>query len=246
MRTPGQTAVAEVPGLEAIINGNYNPGWEEFYNHYITTVTNQVTSSGALEGGVDAEDVAHDIFIKLARNTSALLKKLRNNSDKGVKSYLAQAARRANADLIKMKVDRKTHLGHAQTILDEDERETFTEDEIEPGYVFSRHPRPDKVVELWEFEDLAKEVLEDLRPIDRKIVLGLLDALTKTEIAHELGLDPGNMTNRANRAQETARKLLNAKSPETYRQVIRRGGGKKNKTRVNARKGLKAVNSSML
>ncbi len=255
-----QTAVAEVPGLEAITNGNYDEGWGELYNHYFPVVTKLVKFSGitkTLETSMEADEIAHDILGNLALRGSSKLKGsslrekadsgvggLRDKTDGGIENYLFVAVKHYGTDIIRAKGSRNKNLGHPQPILDEDGSESLTKDDIE-RLIWPRYLRPDKLWTFWQFEDLAKEVLEDLRPIDRKIVLGLLDELTKTEIAHELGLDPGNMTNRANRAQETARKLLKGKSPEMYREVIRRGGGKKKKTRVNALKGLKVVNSSM-
>lgn len=219
-----QAAVAEVPGLNAIVNGDYDRGWEELYNNYLSTITKQVARSGIVET-LDVvsgpEEVAHDIIANMTRNESAVLKGLAQNSDSLIREYLRTAVRNHRTDLIRAKVRQRKEIGQVQPLTDEEGRETFTEEDLVAGYVGSRHPRPDELVE---FKDLAHRVpglLETLPPQHASILGMLAEGMNQPQIAKELGINLSSVGNRVMRAWAAARKLLKGMNPQLFEELLR-------------------------
>jgi RNA polymerase sigma factor (sigma-70 family) len=218
-----QAAVAEVPGLNAILNGDYDRGWAEFYNNYLPTVTNQVVQAGigkTLEGGAEAEEIAHEVMTNLVRNGSAALKGIREKTDAGMRAYFRTVVRNRHIDLIREKVQHRDEWGQAQPDTDEEGWQTFTEEELVAGYVGSRYPRPDELVE---FKDIAHRVpgLLDALPPQYARILGMLtEGMNQPQIANELGVNLSSVGNRVRRAWTAARKLLKTMNPQLSEELF--------------------------
>lgn len=218
-----QTAVAEVPGLNEIINGNYEQGWEEFYNNYYPTVITQVIRSGiveTLDGAAEAEEVAHDIIANLARNESAVLRGLEHKSDPGMRGYFRAAVRNHHADLIQLKVRQREEIGQIQPLTDEEGWETFTEEELVAGYISSHNPRPDELVEFKEIAHHVPVWLDGLPPHHARILGMLAEGLNQPQIAEELGVNLKSVGIRVKRAWAAARKLLRTMNPQLSEELI--------------------------
>ena len=206
-----QDAVAEVPGLNAILNGDYDMGWAEFYKNYLPTVTHQVTQAGilkTLEDAAEAEEVAHDIIANMARNESAVLKGLENKSDPGIRGYFKAAVRNHHADLIRAKVNQRDEIGQAQPLMDEEGWETFTDKELVAGYISSRSPRPDELLESKEIAHHVPEWLDALPPHHARILGMLAEGMNQPQVAEELTVGLNSVGIRVKRAWAAARKLV--------------------------------------
>jgi|GEM_PF-1296049 len=218
-----QAAVAEVPGPDAILNGDYDKGWAEFYYNYLPTVTHQVIQAGiekALGDGVGADEVAHEVMTNLVLNGSAALKRIRQRTDAGMRSYFRTAVRNRHIDLIREKVRLREDWGHAQPDTDEEGSETFTEEELVAGYVGSRHPRPDELVE---FKDLARrmpELLAALPPQHARILRMLIEGMNQPQISEELGVKLGSVGIGVKRAWAAARNLFKMMNPDLAEELL--------------------------
>jgi len=218
-----QAAVAEVPGLNAIISGNYEQGWEEFYNNYYPTVVTQVIRSGiveTLDGVAEAEEVAHDIIANMARNESAALKGLEQKNDLGIRGYFKAAVRNHHADLIRAKVNQREQIGQVQPLIDEEGWETFTEEELVAGYIGSHNPRPDELVEFKEIAHYVPEWLNALPPHHARILGMLAEGMNQPQVAEALGVNLNTVGIRVKRAWAAARKLLKTMTPQLSEELI--------------------------
>jgi RNA polymerase sigma factor (sigma-70 family) len=214
-----ESVVTEIPGLDEILAGS-EAGWDEFYEHYLPIVTNQVGQAGivsTLNGNATTKDVAHEVIAKLARNNGQSLKGLEDRTDEGMTRYLRKSVKNHHRDLIREKIRHREHWGEEeQTITDDEGRETFSEEDLAEGYLLSRMIRPDEAFELKETAEIISKSLDDLNPTYATIIRMLAVGSPHKEIAQELGVNVKSVGSLVKRARKQLKSLLIDRYPDHF------------------------------
>lgn len=223
MRFASESVVTEIPGLDDILAGS-ETGWDEFYQHYLPIVTNQVGHNGiisTLNGNAETKDVAHEVIAKLTRNNGKCLKGLEDKTGEGMARYLKKSVKNHHRDLIRQNIRHREHWGEEQLPITDDEgQEIYSENDLAAGYLHARTLRPDEAYDLKETERLILACLKDLSPKYATIIRMLAGGSPHREIAAELDVNVKSVGALVKRAREQLKKLLTERFPAHFEGLL--------------------------
>lgn len=216
-------AGGDIPGLEQILRADAEDGYFRFYAHYHPIVTAMVRRAGivaTLEGTASSQEVAHDIIAKFVTNASTSITGLRKADDVTMKSCFKTAVENQHATSITNQVKYRKRWGYPQPDIDEQGVQSFNEEDIVAGYVRSRSPRPDELLELKDLEQHLSELRKKLPESYSRILRMLKVGMSQPEIARAMDVSLSSVGNRVKRARASARKLLKAMNPHLSEELF--------------------------